>query len=108
MARSKEEITKLATSVILFAEQEFGEFVYEDWAEALKAILRARQDTFLLKRIGHLPNQDLLSLIKALRPIAGSILQSVDIEAGATNEKEQKQSKRGRPKALAGEGGTGK
>lgn len=114
MARSKDEINKLATSVILFAEQEFGEFVYNDWEEALKAVLRARQDTFLLKRIGHLPNHDLLSLLKALKPIAGSILHGVDIEVGAalttevTNEKEQKPAKRGRSKAVAGEGGSSK
>lgn len=111
MSRSKDEINKLATSVMLFAEQEFGEFVYEDWAEALKAILRQRQDTFLLKRIGHLPNNDLLSLIKALKPVTGAILHSVDIEVGAAlqpevknDEGKEKRTKRARSSTVAREG----
>jgi hypothetical protein len=104
MARTKEEIKVLAASLRAFSKEDFGaEFSFYEWIDSLKGMLRARQDLFLLKRIGHLPNADLTAIIMELRAGAVENAQQEEVavlqDAAPVNAVDSETKKRGRPYA---------
>lgn len=97
MPRSKKEIETLCADLKRWYKEEFGvEYIHGCLDKSIGETLQKRLQAFVLKRLGHLPDMDLVAAIEELKKIP--IAPVVEIKREVVNASLEKEGRGRRPK----------